>query len=122
MPKKPFRDNPKNRLPRTVQSAAGVLQRISQRAGIALPPAAGVAAVSHIEMVRAHLPNDLRAHVVNCLIRPGEVVLFADTAAWATRLRMAACEAADAGAFSDLPEIKGTARITVRVTPVRAAR
>lgn len=122
MPKKPFRDNPKNRVSRTVQSAAGLLQRIGQRAGIATPAAAGAAAVSHIEMVRAHLPNELREHVMNCLIRPGEVVLFADTAAWATRLRMAACEAAAAGAFTNLPEISGTPRITVRVTPARAAR
>jgi len=118
MPKKPPRDNPKNRVPRTVQSAAGLLQRISLRAGIVSP----AAAASHIDVVRAALPEELRAHVVNCLIRPGEVVIFAGAAAWATRLRLAACEAASAGAFTDLPGITAPARITVRVTPPRAMR
>jgi hypothetical protein len=122
MPKKPLRDNPKNRVSRTVQSAAGLLQRISQRAGLAGPATAGLQPGSHIDVVRAHLPNELRAHVVNCLIRPDEVVLFADTAAWATRVRLAACEAAAAGAFIQLPGITARARITVRITPQRGTR
>jgi hypothetical protein len=95
---------------------------MSLRAGIAAPLTAGAEAASHIEVVRAHLPNELRPHVVNYLIRPGELVLFAETAAWATRLRLAACEAAAAGAFTALPGIAAPPRITVRVTPQRARR
>jgi hypothetical protein len=122
MPKKPFRDNQKNRVSRTVQSAAGLLQRISIKAGIAGPATAGAQPASHIDVVRGHLPDELRAHVVNCLIRPGEIVLFADTAVWATRVRLAACEAAAAGAFAALPGIAAPPRVTVRVTPHRPLR
>ena len=98
------------------------MQRISLRAGIVQPVAAGIASASHIDVVRARLPEELRAHVVNCLIRPGEVVIFAAAAAWATRLRLAACEAAAAGAFTELPGITAQPRITVRITPQRAMR
>lgn len=119
MPKKPRRDNPKNRVSRTVQSAASVLRRISQKSGVVPPATAGAATASHIEVIRAQLPVELREHLVNCLLRPGEVVLFADTATWATRLRLAACEAAAAGALAALPGVEVTARITVRVTPPR---
>ena len=62
---------------------------------------------------------ELRAHLVNCLLRPGEIVLFADTAVWATRLRLAGCEAAAGGGFAELPGVGSGARITVRVTPPR---
>src|SRR5689334_24291580 len=103
MPKKPPRDNPKNRAVRTVQSAAGLLQRIGQRAGVVPPAPAGAAPGSHIDVVRAHLPQELRAHVVNCLSRTDEVVLFADAAAWATRIRLAAGDAAATGAVTSLP-------------------
>lgn len=122
MPKKPPRNNPKYRASRTVQSAASVLRRISQRTGVAPPPLPGVAgAPSHIDVIRAGLPEELRAHLVTCLLRPGEIVLFAVSAVWATRLRVAATEAAALGAFA---EISGaaTARITVRITPRNAAR
>src|SRR5512139_1876801 len=103
MPKKPPRDNPKYRAFRTVQSAATVLRRISQKTGVAAPPAPGIAgASSHIDQVRAGLPAGLRPHLVTCLLRPGEIVLFAESAAWATRLRVAAAEAADTGAFAGI--------------------
>lgn len=37
--------------------------------------------------VRAVIPADAGSHVVGCAPRPGTVVVFVDTAAWATRLR-----------------------------------
>ncbi|HXC58146.1 MAG TPA: hypothetical protein VN645_02455 [Steroidobacteraceae bacterium] len=99
-----------------------MLRRISQKSGVVPPATAGAATASHIDVVRAQLPEELRAHLVNCLLRPGEVVLFADTAAWATRLRLAGCEAAAAGALAALPGVEVDSRITVRVTPPRLKR
>ncbi|MFO1502475.1 MAG: hypothetical protein U1F39_01525 [Steroidobacteraceae bacterium] len=73
----------------------------------------------HIDVVRAGLPETLRPHLVTCLLRPEEIVLFAASAAWATRLRLAAVEAAEAGAFD---AICASPRITVRITPQSQAR
>lgn len=117
---------------------ASLLQRMSRKSDVILSTADGSkGAASHIagsassaggstgagliiEIVRGALPDGLRPHVLDCLMRPGELVLFTDAAAWATRLRMAACEAAANGAFSSLPA--GTAaapKITVRVAAGR---
>ena len=121
MPKKPPRDNRRNRTSRTVQSAATVLRRISQKTGVAPPPlSAHTGGPSHIDVILAGLPAELRPHLANCLLRPGEIVLFAESATWATRLRVAAVEAAETGAFT---RISGAnPRITVRVMPRIAAR
>ena len=142
MPKMPPRDNRRNRNSRTIQGAAegmaSLLQRMSRRSDVILSTATGSnTGASHIarsahaadspavtesspatamDMVRAALPEGLRPHVLDCLLRPGELVLFTDAAAWATRVRMAACEAASSGAFSALPGVTtGTPKITVRV-------
>jgi hypothetical protein len=116
MPKKPSRDNPRNRTLRTVQSAASVLRRISHKTGVVPPPPAGLAAgPSHIDLVRAGLPLDLQARMVTCLLKPAEIVLFAESAAWAARLRVAAVEAAQAGTFDAIAG--ASPRITVKITP-----
>jgi hypothetical protein len=117
MPKKNRPHNQKNRAARTVQSAASVLRRISQKAGAACSLAGASAdGASHIDVVRAQLPVALQPHLQACLLKPGELVLFADSAAWATRLRVAACEAADSGAFRQMSVIGDGVKITVRVT------
>jgi hypothetical protein len=116
MPKKTRPHNPKNRAARTVQSAGSVLRRISQQAGAACSVAGVPAdAASHIDVVRALLPVALQPHLQACLLKPGELVLFAASAAWAARLRVAACEAADSGAFRQMSVIGDRAKITVRV-------
>lgn len=116
MPKKPPRDNPKYRAFRTVQSAATVLRRISQKSGVVAPPVPGTpGGPSHIEVIRAGLPEALRERLVTCLLKPEEIVLFAESAAWAARLRVAAVEAAETGVFDALAGAK--ARITVRISP-----
>ena len=138
MPKKPPRDNPRNRNSRTIQGAAegvaNLLRRMSRRSDVILSTADGSdTRASHIarsanpavcaavsgsirDIVRGALPEELRPHVLDCLMRPAELVLFTDTAAWATRLRMAACEAAANGALSTLPAgVTGATKITVRV-------
>jgi hypothetical protein len=120
MPKKPPRDNPRNRAVRTVQSAATLLRRISQKTGVVPPPLAGLAAgTSHIDVLRGLLPDGLGAHLVTCLVRPSELVLFADSAGWAARLRVAAAEIAETGAL--IPIAGENPRITVRIAP-RPAR
>lgn len=78
-------------------------------------PAAGA---SHIDVIRAGLPVELRPRLVTCLLKPAEIVLFVESAAWATRLRVAAVEASETGAFAGLSG--PNPRITVRVSP-RAA-
>ena len=115
MPKKPPRHNPPNRAFRTVQSAATVLRRISQKSGVATPALGGSGTPSHIELIRAALPEELRPHLLTCLLKPAEIVLFAESATWATRLRVAAVEAAETGAFEGLSG--ANPRITVRISP-----
>lgn len=123
MPKIPPRDNRRNRSARTIQGTAqgigqgmgGLLQRISQRAEVAVSTEGAPGALSHIDVIRAALPAALRAHVTACLLRPGEWVLFADAAVWATRLRMAACEVMAQGGFAGLTSGSPPPRITVRV-------
>lgn len=140
MPKMPPRDNRRNRNSRTIQGAAegvaSLLQRMARRSDVILSTADGShAGASHIagsadaagssalDVVRAALPDDLKPHVLDCLLRPGELVLFTDAAAWATRLRMAACEAAANGAFASLPpDAPGAPKITVRVAAARPGR
>lgn len=103
MPKTPPRDNPKNRALRTVHSAAELLQRVSQQAG---------AARSATEDLRLALPESLRPHLTNVLEKPGELVLFTDSAVWAGRLRLAAAEL----------ELAGGRQLTIRVVPREAGR
>jgi hypothetical protein len=108
MPKNPPPNNPKYRDVRTVQSAASLLRRISQRAGavgaVEQPPNP---ASLLIENVRAQLPEQLRPHLVNCMQKTDELVLYADAAVWAARMKLVLGESAVAAA--------GTRRVTVRV-------
>jgi hypothetical protein len=66
------------------------LRRISQKAGGTLPSVATAAvSVSLIEGLRAQLPEELRPHLLQVLEKPGELVLFTDSAVWAGRLKLA---------------------------------
>jgi hypothetical protein len=109
MPKKPPRNNPKDRDGRTVQSAASLLRRISQKSGGAMPSlGTAAAAISLIERLRTRLPEELRTHLIEVLEKPGELVLFTDSAVWAGRLKLA---------VNDLAEIAAGRRQVVRVMP-----
>jgi hypothetical protein len=113
MPKKPPRHNPQNRDGRTVQSAASLLQRISRKIGGA-PPTAGAApqavrpGQTPLERLRKLLPPELQPHLVEVLEKSGELVLFADSAVWAGRLKLAAPQ---------LAAIAAGRRQVVRVMP-----
>jgi hypothetical protein len=109
MPKKPPRNNRRNRAARTVQSAATVLQRlIPQRAS---------AAVSFQKQVLGkallRVPESLRPRVVSAIDKPEELVIFMESAVWAGRLKLAL-------AADTVPA--GGARITVKVAPQGAVR
>ncbi len=106
MPKKPTRDNPRNRATRTVQSAATVLQRISARAQVSAVTI-GAEDVA-IQRLCGGLPEGVRAHLVGCVEKADEVVLLVDSAAWAGRLKLL---------LADAPPAGDTRRITVRIMP-----
>lgn len=114
MPKKPLRDNRGVAELRTVHTAAAgaarVLQRISRRARVVLPPAEDGPArdISWVSRLRAALPDELRMHLLQVLEKERELVLFADSAVWAGRLRLA---------LPDLEPLAGDRRLTVRLQP-----
>ena len=106
MPKKPPRDNPSIRNRNAVQSAATLLQRISQKSGIAVTTPQE--ARSQLEHLRAQLPETLRPHLVDIIQKPDELVCFMDSAVWAARLRLVAAE---------LPELTAGRKLTLRIRP-----
>jgi hypothetical protein len=69
-----------------------LLRRISSSAGVVLPLPANQSlgeANSWLGRLREHLPEGLRPHLVDVLEKAGGLVLFADSAAWAGRIRLA---------------------------------
>jgi hypothetical protein len=106
MPKKTQRDNPTNHRRRTVQSAASVLGRLMPRA------APGISTANQpLEAVRAILPEALRMHVRQAVDKGDELVILADSAAWAARLRLALAER----------PLQPPRRTTVKVAPPGAS-
>jgi hypothetical protein len=64
------------------------------------------------------LTEDLQPHVAAVIAKPGEVVVFADAATWAARLKLVLAETPP-----DLsPEAGPGSRITVRVMPTGSLR
>ncbi len=105
MPKKPIRDNPRNRTTRTVQSAASVLQRLATRGNAVSIPFENQV----LEKLRTRLPLDLRPHVVDVVEKVGELIIFAESAVWAARLKLA---------IADNPAlVPATARAIVKLAP-----
>ena len=106
MPKKPPRNNQRNRAPRTVQSAASILQRVMSRAG---------SSIGHqnqlVESLLSKLPETLHAHVVGVVEKPDELVILVDTAAWAARVRLA---------LAAVRHPTEGRRLSVRLTPAGA--
>jgi hypothetical protein len=103
MPKKPPRNNPRNRALRTVQGAPSILRRIMQRQGLDIPFDNQLS-----ESFVARLPGALRNHVVEVVKKGEELVILTDTAAWAARLKLVL--AAD-------PDLAAGRRTSVKVAP-----
>ena len=73
--------------------------------------ATGLDALRH--KLLSQLPPGLAEHVASVIAKPGEVVVFADSAAWAARLKLSLAEQRP-----DLkPQAKDSDRITVKVMP-----
>jgi hypothetical protein len=89
MPKKVPRNNPAAGSHRTVQSASSLLHRIkiAGGGGLTVPQMAAPAA---LDQLRQLLPEELRPHLREVMEKPGELVLFTDSAVWAGRLKLAA--------------------------------
>lgn len=111
MPKKPPHHNPAIRNVRTVQTAAAILQRVSVKSGV-VASTNGADSVA-IERLCGQLPADLRTHLVGTVEKADEVVLLAESAAWAGRLKLALAELA--------PRADGR-RLVVRVMPRATTR
>lgn len=108
MPNKPPRDNRRNRAPRTIQSAALILQRVIGRQGIDICHQNQL-----IESIRSQLPGALCEHVVGVVEKADELVILADSAAWAARLRLVLVE---------LPGLAAGRRTSVRLVPAGAIK
>jgi hypothetical protein len=109
MPKKHPRNNRQNPDRRTIQTAAALLQRISQKAGV--PQASQGAAASSdrlLDGLHKALEPLLASHLISVLEKPGELVLFTDSAVWAGRLKLA---------MVDLADFARGRRVAVRVMP-----
>jgi hypothetical protein len=112
MPKKPPRNNRQSGNPRTVHSAASLLQRINVKAPTTAPrvsqAGAGMGAPTDTLLmgIQKLLPLTLAPHLVTCLEKPDELVLFTDSAAWAGRLKLA---------LAETPAIGAGRKVTVRV-------
>jgi hypothetical protein len=65
-----------------------------------------------LERVRERFPESLREHVVSVLEKPEELVIFAASAAWAARLKLA---------LADQPAVSPARRTTVKLAPRGAA-
>ena len=111
MHKKPPRNNRRPAELRTVHTAgaeaARLLQRITRRAQVVLPgaqgdPAGAAAERSWLERLRAALPEELRPHLRSVLEKPDGLVLFAGSAVWAGRLKLALPELAGVAGGRDL--------------------
>jgi hypothetical protein len=80
------------------------------RAPVAIAPADGNVA---IQRLCGDMPEILRTHIVACVEKVDEIVLMADSPAWAARLKLL---------LADAPVTTDTRRITVRVMPRDAVR
>jgi hypothetical protein len=71
-------------------------------------PGSSIERLAALEALRAGLPLELRSRLVGCLEKPDELVLLAESAAWAGRLKLALSENAGLG---------GGRRVTIKLAP-----
>jgi len=113
MPNKPPRDKPRRPRSGRPRALGDVLQRATTGSALAAiqQGAAGVDALR--QKLLSQLPQARQPHVASAIAKPGEVVVFVDSAAWAGRLKLALAEVRP-----DLkPEAQDSDRLTVKVMP-----
>ncbi|MEO8308830.1 MAG: hypothetical protein ABI616_12400 [Pseudomonadota bacterium] len=117
MPNKPPRN--KQSVPRTraTLSAATLLQRITRKSAISMPEMASTGTAGFLERLQKSVPAELRSHIFEVILRPGELVVFTESAAWAGQLRVALAEARKGPLHQTLPELTNRPKLTLRVQP-----
>jgi hypothetical protein len=70
-----------------------------------------------LERLQESVPAELRLHIIEVILRPGELVVFTESAAWAGRLRLALAEVREETLKSTLPELAEHPKLTLRVQP-----
>lgn len=103
MPKKPPRNNQRNRAPRTVQDAPSILRRVMQRSGVRIS-----SENQSLGPILSQLPEVLRQHVVTVLDKGEELVILMDSAVWAARLKLA---------LAGNPDLAAGRRTSIKVAP-----
>lgn len=116
MPNKPPRNKQTSPRTRGTLSAAAVLQRITRKSGISQGEMTNGGQGSLQERLCKSLPTELRSHIFEVISRPGELVVFTESGAWAGRLRVALAELKQ-GTPQAVPELATHPRLTLRVTP-----
>ncbi len=92
MPNKPPRNKQAGSRTRGTLSAASVLQRVARKSPISMPQMASAVDPGLLELLRDSVPAELRFHIIEAILRPGELVVFTESAVWAGRLRVALAE------------------------------
>lgn len=105
--------------PRSRPTAAGdLLQRSLRGDTLAAVRLGAEGAEALRKRLVAGLPEELQAQVAAVFAKPGEIVVFATAATWATRLKLVLAESPP-----DLsPEAAPGSRVTVRVMPTGTLR
>lgn len=121
MPNKPPRNKQTSPRTRVTLSAATLLQRITRKSGISQGEVTKGGHGSLQERLCKSLPTELRSHIFEVILRPGEMVVFTESGAWAGRLRVALAELRQ-GTPQAVPELVTHPRLTLRVAPRGAFR
>ena len=69
-----------------------------------------------LERLRNLVPEELRSHIFQAHLRPGELVVFTESAAWAGRLRVTLAELRH-GELSKTHLLAQHPKLTLRVMP-----
>jgi Dna[CI] antecedent, DciA len=117
MPNKPPRNKQAAPRTRATLSAASLLQRITRKSAISLPQMGSTGTAGLLKRVQESVPAELRLHIFEVILRPGELVVFTESAAWAGRLRLALAEARADPSRPSLPELADHPKLTLRVQP-----
>jgi hypothetical protein len=70
-----------------------------------------------LKRLQESVPAELRSHIFEVILRPGELVVFTESAVWAGRLRLALEEARESSLQATLPELANHPKLTLRVQP-----
>jgi hypothetical protein len=117
MPNKPPRNKQPAPRTRATLSAATLLQRITRKSSISMPQMASTGTAGLLKRLQESVPAELRSHIFEVILHPGEMVVFTESAVWAGRLRLAIAEARNGPLHATLPELADHPKLTLRVQP-----